>query len=84
MLRTNVYLTEQQEREIRLRAAISKKPRAEVLREMIDKGLKSASVQKSASTESFLSLAKIAEQFKGKGTAPKDLSGNADKYTWDE
>lgn len=84
MLRRNVYLTEQQEREIKLRAAISKKPRAEILREVIDKGLKSAPAQKSTSTESFLKLAKIAQQFKDRGTAPKDLSQNLDKYTWDE
>lgn len=84
MLRTNVYLTEEQERELKMRAAIAKKPRAEILREVIDKGLKTTPMQKSTSTESFLKLAKIAEQFKDKGTAPSDLSANLDKYTWDE
>lgn len=84
MLRTNVYLTQEQEREIKVRAAIGKKPRAEILREVIDNGLKVASVQKSASTQAFMKLAKIAQQFKGKGTAPKDLSRNLDKYIWDE
>jgi len=84
MFRTNVYLTEQQEREIKLRAAIAKKPKAEVLREAIDKGLKAAPIQKSASAEIFIKLARIAEQFRTKGTAPRDLSVNLDKYTWDE
>lgn len=84
MLRTNVYLTEEQERELTVRASIAKKPKAEVLREVIDEGLKTLPKNKSASTESFLKLAKIAQQFKNKGTAPKDLSANLDKYTWDE
>ncbi|MBI2597445.1 hypothetical protein HYW41_04770 [Candidatus Daviesbacteria bacterium] len=84
MLRTNVYLTEDQQREIKTRAAIAGKPKAEILREIISSGLKAASVQKSASTQTFLKLASIAKQFKGKGTGPKDLSINLDKYTWDE
>ncbi len=84
MLRTNVYLTEEQERGLKIRAAIAKKPKAEILRDVIDEGLKTVPMQKSSSTESFLKLAKIAEQFKDKGIAPKDLSQNLDKYTWDE
>ena len=50
MLRTNVYLTEDQQREIKTRAAIARKPKAEILREIINSGLKTAPVQKSAST----------------------------------
>jgi len=84
MLRTNVYLTQEQERMIKAQAAIVQKPKAEVLREIIDKGLKASSLQKSASTEVFMRLANLAENFKGKGTGPKDLSRNLDKYTWDE
>lgn len=84
MLRTNVYLTEEQERELKTRAAVAKKPKAEILREVIDEGLKTIPMQKSASTQVFIELAKIAEQFKDKGSAPRDLSQNLDKYTWDE
>ncbi len=84
MLRTNVYLTEDQERAIKVRAAIMNKPKAEILREVISHGLKATSVQKSASTATFLRLASIAKQFKGKGTGPKDLSANLDEYIWDE
>ena len=84
MFRTNVYLTEEQEIGLKMRAAIAKKSKAEILRDFIDEGLKSTPAQKSTSTESFLKLAKIAEQFKDRGTAPKDLSANIDKYTWDE
>lgn len=84
MLRTNVYLTEEQERAIRTRATVNKKPKAEVLREVIDIGLKATPAQRSVSADVFMKLAQIAEQFRGKGTAPKDLSANLDKYTWDE
>lgn len=84
MLRTNVYLTEDQEREINRRASAARRAKAEVLREVITKGLQITQPQKSSSTTSFLKLAKIAQIFKGKGTAPKDLSTNLDKYTWDE
>ncbi len=84
MLRTNVYLTEDQERQLNIRATISKKPKAEILREVIDEGLKTTPTQKSTSTEVFKKLSQIAERFKDKGTAPKDLSTNLDKYTWDE
>lgn len=84
MLRTNVYLTEDQQREIILRATVARKAKAAVLREVINKGLQATPVQKSSSTASFLKLAEIARQFKGSGTAPKDLSANLDKYTWDK
>ncbi len=84
MLRTNVYITEDQERELSLRAVIAKRPKAEVLREVIDKGLKVTPIQKSSSVQAFMKLAQVAKRFKGKGTAPKDLSTNLDKYTWDE
>ncbi len=84
MLRTNVYLTQDQEREINRRAIVAQKAKAEILREVITKGLQATPAQKSSSTTSFLKLAEIAKSFKGKGTAPKDLSVNLDKYTWDE
>jgi len=84
MLRTNVYLTEEQERAIKFRAAITKKPKAAVIRDIIENGLKVTPAPKDTSTQIFLNLAKLAEEFKDKGTAPKDLSTNLDKYIWDE
>lgn len=83
MLRTNVYLTEQQNREIQIRAALSKKPKAQVLREVVDEGLKHSPKLKSTSIDAFIKLGEIAEQFRGKGKGPKDLSVNIDKYLWD-
>lgn len=84
MLRTNVYITEDQARELNLRAVITQKPKAEVLRAVINQGLKATPIQKSSSAQAFMKLAQVAQRFKGKGTAPKDLSTNLDKYTWDE
>lgn len=84
MLRTNVYLTEEQERELNRRATIAGKAKAKVLREVIDKGLQATQSQKSTSTTAFMKLAEIAQAFKGKGNAPRDLSTNLDKYIWDE
>ena len=84
MLRTNVYLTEEQERELNRMAAVANKAKAEILREVIDKGLSASPVQKSASTSNFMKLSEIAREFKDKGKGPRDLSANLDKYTWDE
>ena len=84
MLRTNVYLTEEQERAISQRAAVTKKPKAAVLRLIIDQGLKTFSIQTSSSVLGFLKLGEVARQFKGKVKGPKDLSQNIDKYLWDE
>ena len=84
MLRTNVYLTEEQERAINVRALASKQPKAAVLRSLIDQGLKASLSQPFPSTQAFFKLGKIAEQFKGKVTGPKDLSSNIDKYLWEE
>ncbi len=84
MLRTNVYLSIDQDKEISRRALLMRKTKAEVLREVITKGLRTAQLQKSSSTTSFLKLAGIAKSFKGRGTAPKDLSANLDKYIWDK
>ena len=84
MQRTNIYLTEEQEREINIRATIAKKPKAAILRNMIDQGLKTTPIQKSDSIKGFMQLAEIAKHYKGKLTGPKDLSANLDKYTWDE
>ena len=82
MLRTSLYLTEEQNREITRLAVVVKKPKAAVLRHLIVFGLKNASLAKSSSTRALLKLADLAELLPGKG--PKDMSTNLDKYAWDE
>ena len=83
MLRTNVYLTEKQAKEINLRVSMTKKPKAAILRDIIDQGLKTNPLSASPSATGFMKLGQIAKQFKGKIKGPKDLSQNIDKYLWD-
>jgi len=75
MVRTQVYLTEEQTRNIKLRAKREKKPEAEVIREVIDVGLKTSPSPRQESTgASLLRLAGVH----GKG--PADLSTRIDDY----
>ena len=82
MLRTNLYLTEEQNREITRLAMITEKPKAAVLRHLIVFGLKNDSLAKSNTAQALLRLVGLAETLPSKG--PKDLSANLDKYAWDE
>ena len=79
MIRTQVYLTEDQARDIKLRAKREQKHEAEVIRELVDVGLKSAPPTGKESTgASLLRLAAIG----GKG--PADLSTRIDDYLYGE
>ena len=82
MLRTNLYLTEEQNREITRLVMVVKKPKAAVLRHLIVFGLKNSSLAKSNTAQALLRLAGLAEALPSRG--PKDLSTNLDKYAWDE
>jgi hypothetical protein len=79
MIRTQVFLTEEQARDIKLRAKREKKHEAEVIRELLNEGLNTARRRKRESTgESLLRLAAI----RGKG--PSDLSVRVDDYLYGE
>jgi hypothetical protein len=79
MIRTQVYLTEEQSRDIKLRAKKEQKHEAEVIRELLNQSLNtSQSKQKESAGQSLLRLAKIG----GKG--PVDLSSRADDYLYGE
>jgi hypothetical protein len=79
MIRTQVYLTEEQARDIKLRAKREKKREAEVIRELLSEGLKTKPLKRKESTgESLLRLAEIG----GKG--PSDLSSRLDDYLYGE
>lgn len=82
MLRTNLYLTEEQNREITRLAMVTKKPKATILRHLIVFGLENSSLVKPSSTQALLKLADLAETLSSRG--PADLSVNLDKYAWDE
>jgi len=79
MIRTQVYLTEEQSRDIKLRAKREKKHEAEVIRELLSEGMKTSPREWRESTgESLLRLAAIG------GKAPADLSTRIDDYLYGE
>jgi hypothetical protein len=79
MIRTQVYLTEAQARDIKLRARREQKREAEVIRELVSQGLQTSQRERQESTgESLLRLAAIG----GKG--PADLSTRIDEYLYGE
>jgi hypothetical protein len=83
MIRTMVYLTEEQARDIKLTAKREQRPEAEVIRELISKGQKVSSRQGRESTgEALLRLATLGEKLQVK--APADLSSRIDEYLYDE
>jgi hypothetical protein len=79
MIRTQVYLTDEQARDIKLRAKRENKREAEVIRELLNEGMKKSTNKAQESTgESLLRLAAIG----GKG--PADLSSRVDDYLYGE
>jgi hypothetical protein len=79
MIRTQVYLTEDQARVIKLRAKRENRHETEVIRELLSEGMKkSASKAQESTGESLLRLAEIG----GKG--PADLSSRVDDYLYGE
>ena len=81
MYRTYVYLPEELKFEIEANALSQKKSKAEVIRKALESGLKKTHTRKPNSAAVLVKMAKMAEKLKG--SAPKDLSRNHDKYTWD-
>ena len=77
MIRTQVYLTEEQSRDIKLRAKREDKHEAEVIRELLSNAL-SATRNTGAETtgEALLRLAKLGEKLQVK--AQPDLSARID------
>ena len=79
MIRTQVYITEEQARDIKLQAKRENKHEAEVIRELLSEGMKKSTAKTQESTgESLLRLAAIG----GKG--PADLSSRVDDYLYGE
>jgi hypothetical protein len=83
MIRTIVYLTEEQARDIKLKAKREQKHEAEVIRDLVSKGLDASRRLKRETTgEALLRLAKLGEELQVK--APADLSARIDEYLYDE
>jgi hypothetical protein len=83
MIRTMVYLTEEQARDIKLQAKREQRHEAEVIRDLVGKGLNATrSIQRETTGEALLRLAKLGEELQVK--APTDLSARIDEYLYDE
>ena len=81
MIRTQVYLTEEQARDIKLLAQRENKHEAEVIRELLDIGFDaSRNTSRETTGEAMLRLAKLGEKLQVK--APADLSSRIDDYLY--
>ena len=81
MIRTQVFLTEEQARDIKLRAKREKKREAEVIRELLNMGFNASQSPRGETTgEALLRLAKLGEKLRVK--APADLSSRIDDYLY--
>jgi hypothetical protein len=81
MIRTQVYLTEDQYNKIKVIAQEEQKPAAKVLREAVNKGLRGKKAKTAG--QALLELAEWGENLDIKGL-PKDLSTNHDYYLYEE
>lgn len=79
MIRTQVYLPKELYQTIDLVAKKEGKPKAQVIRDVLEKGMEQK--QKNAG-EVLLEIAAMAKKNKWKG--PRDLSRNIDKYLYEE
>lgn len=82
MQRFYIYLTDDQQKKIEQRAQITNKPKAEVVREALDKGLARSKNSGSVSAQALLNFAKEAEFVPTVGKIPRDFIKNIDYYTW--
>lgn len=79
MIRTQVYLPKSLYQHIDLVAKKEKKAKAQVIREVLEEGVKG---KQGNSGKVLLEIAAMAKKYKWKG--PKDLSRNIDKYLYEE
>jgi hypothetical protein len=83
MIRTQVYFTEEQARDIKLQAKRENKAEAEVIRELVDRGRKvSRSANRETTGDALLRFAKLGEELQVQ--APADLSSRIDAYLYGE
>ena len=81
MIRTQVYLTEEQTQDIKIRAKRENKAEAEIIRELLDTGRMHPSRTDQESTgDALLRLARLGETLQVK--APADLSSRIDDYLY--
>jgi hypothetical protein len=81
MNRTQIFLTDEQKMDVKLRAKRENKREAVVIRELLDTGRKaSANTYQESTGDALLRLAKLGEKLQVK--APSDLSSRIDDYLY--
>jgi hypothetical protein len=81
MVRTQVYLTEEQARDIKIRARRERRREADVLRDMLERGrLTSTGKRQETTGEALLGLVSLGKELGLSG--PTDLSTNHDDYLY--
>ena len=81
MIRTHIYLTEEQDQLIELRVRRERRSKAEVVRDVVDRGLAvDAAASRRTSGQALLELAELGKQLNLSG--PTDLSTNHDDYLY--
>jgi hypothetical protein len=81
MIRTQLYIAEEQARDIKLKAKRENKREAEVIRDLVRMGLDaSRRTHQETTGEALLRLARLGEKLKVK--APTDLSSRIDDYLY--
>lgn len=81
MIRKQIYLTKELDRQIALTAVSERKPEAAVIREVLHAGFLQKKPARTAG-EALLGLARLGEELGIKG--PPDLSRNIDTYLYEE
>lgn len=81
MLRINVYVPDELNKRLALTAKSGRKPKAEVIRQALEAGLKVIH-PKSTTAQALLDLAKMAEKIPSRPGNPNDVSINHDYYAW--
>ena len=81
MIRTQIFLDEDQAQDITILAKSQKTKKAKLIRSLIQKGLEQEKNKQSVGN-TLLELANLGKKLKLKG--PKDLSSNHDQYLYNE
>ena len=84
MYRLHIYLTEDINNKLDIKAKVTGKTKAEIARKALEEGLRKTQVVKSNSAGALLELADMAEDLSSEVDSPRDLSKNHDYYTWGE
>ncbi len=81
MIRTHIYITEEQARDIKLRAKRERRRESDVTRDLLERGRFVTQGRKQESVgEALLRLAQLGKKYRM--TGPKDLSTNHDDYLY--